>query len=202
MELFPSSFHPRYTEDNADSVISVTQTFVHRAKNVYASVIESWSVGHLYSFFEHPSMSRFATLDLSTLFELGQIHGKDSEEYRHALQLARSFLEAHHEKLHIAILTYSAQTNIKRQDDPQHPLPSARPHPQEPLGSVSTCFTSVDSCNNATSTCSGRGQCVQATKAGRSCFVCTCSVTKTGQGNRVKTEKWVGESCERLDVSG
>jgi len=43
---------------------------------------------------------------------------------------------------------------------------------------------------------------VQATKAGRSCFVCTCSVTKTGQGNRVKTEKWVGESCERLDVSG
>jgi len=56
--------------------------------------------------------------------------------------------------------------------------------------------------NNSTSTCSGRGKCVEASKAGRTCFVCNCGKTTTGEGNKIKTDYWAGESCERKDISG
>ncbi|KAJ7075831.1 hypothetical protein C8R43DRAFT_1054067 [Mycena crocata] len=81
----------------------------------------------------------------------------------------------------------------------QAPFP--RPPPQSPIGSISTCHTTLDACSNATSSCSGRGECSGATKSGRTCFVCSCGTTRTGSGNQVKTETWVGESCERKDIS-
>jgi len=40
---------------------------------------------------------------------------------------------------------------------------------------------------------------MQASKAGKTCFVCACNQTTTQDG---KTQTWVGEACERKDISG
>jgi hypothetical protein len=169
-----------------------------------------WTPSELLSvqtFLDGADDSAFAALDLTILADLRERYGSDSIEYKHATESTRAFLRKaleNGEHLQLAILTYSSVPALsKRQSTPsQVPLPPSHAPPQEPIGSVSTCFTSVESCSNGTSSCSGRGQCVQASKSGRTCFVCTCSPTKTGEGNKVKTETWVGESCERKDVSG
>jgi hypothetical protein len=103
--------------------------------------------------------------------------------------------------INLALLTFSpSKTLHRRQAQPpqQSPLPPPSPIPQQPIGGVSTCFTSVDICTNSTNSCSGRGDCLQASKAGKTCFVCTCSKT-TDKG---KTQTWVGDACERKDISG
>ena len=96
------------------------------------------------------------------------------------------------------------RAHSKRQ---QSPLPPPLPHPAHPIGAVSTCYQTLDSCTNSTSSCSGHGSCISASKAGRTCFVCACEASKieTGKGtgtNGKKTIYWAGDKCERQDVSG
>ncbi|KAE9403141.1 hypothetical protein BT96DRAFT_917754 [Gymnopus androsaceus JB14] len=197
--LFPSFTvsTPSYT--HIQSLSSVLSTYLHRARHTYSAIYESdmsrWTAAELQSlqtFLNSADDSAFATLDLTILIALREQYGSDSLEYERAAESTPCHL------------TYSSVPTLsKRQSTPsQVPLPPSHAPPQEPIGSISTCFTSVESCSNGTSSCSGRGQCVQASKSGRTCFVCTCSATKTGEGNKVKTETWVGESCERKDVSG
>lgn len=195
------------------SLSSVISTYLYRARHTYSAIYESdmsrWTPSELQSlqaFLNGAEGSGFAALDLTILLSLREQYGSDSIEYERAAESTRAFLRnavQDGEHLQLAVLTYSSPIHSKRQSTPsQVPLPPSHPPPQEPIGSISTCFTSVDSCSNGTSSCSGRGQCVQASKSGRTCFVCTCSPTRTGEGNKVKTEIWVGESCERKDVSG
>ncbi|OBZ70666.1 Transcription initiation factor IIA large subunit [Grifola frondosa] len=81
--------------------------------------------------------------------------------------------------LKLAVVTVPMDALVKRQDTdasdllqpPQSPLPGPSPGPAEPIGSVSTCFESAAACGNATDGCSGHGECVQASKAGKTCFV-------------------------------
>jgi len=40
---------------------------------------------------------------------------------------------------------------------------------------------------------------MQASKAGKTCFVCACNQTSTANG---KIQTWVGDACERKDISG
>ena len=99
------------------------------------------------------------------------------------------------------LLTYSSSSShVARQDQIQPPeqSPLPIPSPQLPLSGTTTCFTDAESCANNTSSCSGHGECVQATKAGRTCFVCTCLSTRDESGR--KTD-WAGEQCERQDIS-
>jgi len=130
-----------------------------------------------------------------------------SAEYLDAVRTVRSFLRSalnRSDRLRLAILTFDAYDQQKRSLIPrqeQSPLPSSRPLPQQPISSISTCFTTQDACEETTNSCSGRGQCVEATKSGRTCFVCSCSNTRTGEGAQTKTDIWVGESCERKDIS-
>lgn len=189
---------------------------MHRARQAYSSLYSSsgslWKVDDLKplgSFFSSAESSAFAAVELTTLSNIREEFGQSSDEYTHAAAEIRFILDQLINTtpgLHIAILTFSPDAShsvFRRQDDPeQSPFPPNRPTPQEPIGSISTCFITADSCNNGTNTCSGRGQCVEATKAGRTCFVCTCGITQTGEGNQVKTDVWVGESCERKDISG
>jgi hypothetical protein len=103
--------------------------------------------------------------------------------------------------IHLALLMFSPSTSPRRrqaQPPQQSPLPPQSPIPQQPISGVSTCFTSADVCANSTNSCSGRGECLQASKAGRTCFICACSKT-TDKG---KTQTWVGDACERKDISG
>ncbi|CCL99659.1 uncharacterized protein FIBRA_01679 [Fibroporia radiculosa] len=153
------------------------------------------------------STDKFAALELNGLSALAEEHGRDSEQYHLASETIRSFISSAVEKrdLKLAIVTIpDSVKQLKRQDGtqvqpPQSPLPPPIAGPAEPIDAVSTCFTSAEVCGNSTNSCSGHGQCVSATKAGRTCFVCACAATKDAQG---RTEKWAGNSCERKDVSG
>ncbi|KAJ3934173.1 MAG: hypothetical protein NXY57DRAFT_890722 [Lentinula lateritia] len=215
--ILPSSLPPSFKLSlpyaRTPSLSSVASTYIRRAKHAYSAIyvpnLSIWNPSELLSleaFLSDAEESIFAALDLAALADLREQYGADSIEYERAAELTRAFLQnalRNGEHLQLAILTYSSTpTYPQRRSTPsQVPLPGHAP-PQEPIGSISTCFTSADSCNNATSSCSGRGQCVEASKSGRTCFVCTCSASKTGEGNKVKTEIWVGESCERKDISG
>lgn len=200
------------------SLSSVISTYLSRARNSYSSLFggdggsSSYSeqIRALSSFLDSPADPVFAAIELAALAALREAHGIASKEYTRAVEETRALLLRtidQTDKVHLAVLTYAASTQrsfSKRGPDPQQsqsPLPN-RPPPQEPIGSVSTCFTTANACTNGTNACSGRGQCVEASKSGRTCFICACGVTKTGQGAQVKTDTWVGQSCERKDISG
>ncbi|KAJ6498776.1 hypothetical protein C8R45DRAFT_979853 [Mycena sanguinolenta] len=216
----PSSLRPSFKLPTPplapiSSLSSIISTYLHRARHAYTSIHsadptsqtrKAWYIAELdsiMSFFDNAQGASFAAAELSGLANIRNTHGADSEEYRSALDVTRKLLEhAIDHDVRIAMLSFSQSTHTeaKRAEPSQAPFP--RPPPQSPIGSISTCHTTLDVCNNATSSCSGRGECVSATKAGRTCFVCSCETTSTGTGNQVKTETWVGESCERKDVSG
>ena len=192
------------------SLSSVTSTCLHRARHSFASLYSSRDIKQpedirsLVSFFNSAESPAFASLDLSTLHDIRQTHGSSSDEYIQVAGTLRAYLEQilDDNNFNLAIITLPPpSTSLFRRQAPA-PSQTPSPSPQQPIGSISACFTTLDVCNNSTSSCSGRGTCVQASKAGRTCFVCSCGVTKTGEGNKVKTQTWAGQSCERQDVSG
>ncbi|KAF9527343.1 hypothetical protein CPB83DRAFT_856393 [Crepidotus variabilis] len=215
--ILPSSLRPAFSlatppDTPIYSLSTVARTYLHRASHSYASVFPSMEilapkhVEQLSAFFESVEDARFAALDLSSLRHLGE--GRYSKEYAEVSREMRAFLEriAEDDGFSLAVFTYATpwSTSLMKRSpavQSQAPLPSTAP-PQQPIGGVSTCFTTVDACNNGTSTCSGKGQCVKAAKAGHECFVCTCGKTTTGDGTAIKTEYWAGEKCERKDISG
>ncbi|KAJ7760981.1 hypothetical protein B0H16DRAFT_1415034 [Mycena metata] len=217
----PSSLHPSFTlatpsSSPITSLSSVISTYLHRAPHAYTSIYaadpssqarKAWYIAELdsiTSFFDEAQGASFAAAELSGLATMRSTHGINSDEYRSSLDATRKLLDhAIANNIHIAMLTFSpsrSEVKAKRAEPSQAPFP--RPPPQSPIESVSTCHTTLDACTNATSSCSGRGECASATKSGRTCFVCSCGKTQTGEGNKVKTSTWVGESCERKDISG
>ena len=212
LALVPDSLQVSFTLTTPSSISlsSVISTYLHHARHSFASLYSSRdihpkAIQSLVSFFDSAESPAFASLDLSTLHDIRQTHGSSSDEYIQVADTLRAYLEQilDDSNFNLAIITLpppSTSSLFKR----QAPAPSSTPSPtpQQPIGSISACFTTLDVCNNSTSSCSGRGTCVQASKAGRTCFVCSCGVTKTGEGNKVKTVTWVGQSCERQDVSG
>ena len=196
------------------SLSSVLSTYLHRAGQAYDSVYSSYHFGglsdvaSLSSFLGSANGPSFAAVELAKLAEIREAYGPSSEEYLRVVEELQTLLnrltgDGH---FNIAILSFEAPSaSLEKRQEPkqtQAPLPPDIPAPQLPIGGVSTCFTTLDACNNGTSSCSGRGKCIEASKAGRSCFVCSCGVTQTGEGKEVKTVHWAGESCERKDVSG
>jgi hypothetical protein len=166
------------------------------------------SASALVNYFDNLSSSdsnspdSFGAFELSGLRGLAEQYGVHSENYQTAVRFVQSIFESAltHDNLHLVVVTYSSDSAMyKRQDDdePQSPLPM--PHPAEPIGSVSTCFESADVCVNATDSCSGHGECLAATKAGRTCYICACAASRNEKGQK---EEWAGTACERKDVSG
>jgi len=214
--VIPDEIEPSYaitSPEPLDTRSSVLYALLARAPHVYTSLYEGsgplWRLSELndlYSFLESGS-SRFAAIELRGLSKIRSEYGSMSDEYLDAVRIVRSFLRSalnRSDRLRLAILTFDAHDQQKRSVIPrqeQSPLPSSRPLPQQPISSISTCFTTQDSCEEMTNSCSSRGQCVEATKSGRTCFVCSCSSTRTGEGAQTKTDIWVGESCERKDIS-
>jgi len=120
-----------------------------------------------------------------------------------ASEALRAFLEraVEDQSVQLAIMTLDdTASHFKRAAAPQQ-TQAPFPLPHLPLSGLSTCHSSLDICNNSTSSCSGHGKCSKASKAGRTCYVCSCGSTKTGSGKAVKTTYWAGESCERQDIS-
>ncbi|KAF9818108.1 hypothetical protein IEO21_02950 [Rhodonia placenta] len=151
---------------------------------------------------------KFAALELRGLSAIAAEHGRDSEQYRLASETIQSTLEGILQSRGLKFALVTAPTSVldmKRQvtsvaqQPPQSPLPPPIVHPAEPIDAVTTCYTTADACGNSTNACSGHGQCVQASKGSRTCFVCSCASTKDAKG---RTEYWAGSACEREDVSG
>jgi hypothetical protein len=208
--VIPQEFEVSYTLGSRPEFDSVTYTLLSRAKHTYDSVYEGsgslWKISQLNqlsSFLESEEYG-FAAIELRELSRLRLDHGSTSAEYQDAVHQLRTFLSraiADHDNLRVALVTtfdvYDSKRRVVARQE-QSPLPP----PQQPIGSISTCFADQGACQNGTNSCSGRGECVEATKSGHTCFVCLCSTTKTGEGANTKTEIWVGESCERKDISG
>ena len=145
----------------------------------------------------------FGAFELHGLEELAKQYGVTSEAYKTAVSTLQAIFSNAFSRndLHVAVLTFKPESYqiAKRadDDDPQSPFPLPTAHPAEPIGS--TCFQTEDACTNATDSCSGHGECVRATKAGRTCYICACSASLDDQGRK---EDWAGAACERKDVSG
>lgn len=153
-----------------------------------------------------PGGAKFAALEVTGLRALADAYGRSSEQYAVGAATVRATLESAlaQRDLNLALLTFPAAhgaTVMKRQVQPAQPsqTPIPGPRPQEPIGSDAHCFASEDACTNATDSCSGRGQCFGGSRAGRTCFVCSCGATKDTKG---RTTNWAGQKCERKDISG
>lgn len=172
-------------------------------------MFEDWlltDTSALRSFFESAEKPAFAAVETSKLQNLRDEFGRSSDEYLTYADEVRQLLDEvinDQPNLNFAILTYERASNEGRSEfirQSQSPFPT-RPTPQEPIGAISSCFRTEDVCKNSTNSCSGRGNCVLASKAGRSCFVCACGVTTKGEGSKAQTTRWAGQSCERKDIS-
>lgn len=217
--VLPDSLQPAFALPTPPStpiysLTSVLSTYIHQARqqwfpSVYAALnfgnLED--VSDLKTFLNDAEQPSFTAIELSKLRETRQDFGSNSYEYTEVADQIRNLLQNAVEQgnFNIVALTFTSPSSpsfVKRAAPQQSQVPFPAPPPQFPIGGVSTCFTTLDACNNGTSTCSGRGECKKASKAGKTCFVCSCGATKVGEGNKVKTTFWAGDSCERKDVSG
>ncbi|KAI9455486.1 hypothetical protein BJY52DRAFT_1121943 [Lactarius psammicola] len=164
-----------------------TETFVSEL----SSIVEFLEADHL-------SWDRFGAFRITGLRSIADAYGRDSEQYTTAAASLNAALRSAVNKSHLnlVIFTYpGVQAAVQKRQD-QSPLPPEVPLP--PVGSDTLCFASEEICSNSTDSCSGHGACVQANKAGRTCFVCACEASK----DKGRTEYWAGSKCERKDVSG
>ncbi|KAG2338871.1 hypothetical protein BDR05DRAFT_917802 [Suillus weaverae] len=146
---------------------------------------------------------KFASLELTGLSQLAATYGRSSDQYQLAARTVRAVIEAStvDANTRVAVVSYTPSLIMdKRQPQPpqQSPLPAPRPPPGPPIRRLASCLTSAEACSNATNACFGHGQCVSTLSAEQECFVCACSNTKSDSG---KTESWVGDMCQRKDIS-
>ncbi|KAH6657333.1 hypothetical protein BKA67DRAFT_554993 [Truncatella angustata] len=89
-----------------------------------------------------------------------------------------------------------ASSKNNDQDQSFKPLPFVAK-----TGSLPACFASKNSCETATSECSGHGACLNKFAAGAetACFACHCQ--KTHEGNSKSIWYWGGVACQKQDVS-
>jgi hypothetical protein len=227
-DVIPKNLDPSFEIPSTSSVTSLDSlisTLLHRAPSAYSQVFSEASypahgVPRLLDIFSVPSVStgtfmseistlldfvesdstsgRFGAFELKGLGEIQRAFGSGSEQYRVAIDTLRAVIKSAAAKgsINLAVLTHAPDLQAKREPQ-QYPIPS--PLPNQPISSISTCHDSQETCGDVTSSCSGRGQCVEVSKAGRTCFICACAITKDAKG---RTENWAGEACERKDVSG
>lgn len=227
-DVIPKNLDPSFeilSTSSVTSLDSVVSTFLHRAPSTYSQIFSEASypthgVPRLLDIFSVPSIStgtfmseistlldfvesdsissRFGAFELKGLGDIQRAFGGGSEQYRIAADSLRAVIQSAIAKgsLNLAVLTHTPDSQAKREPQ-QSPIPS--PLPNQPISSISTCHDSQEVCGDATSSCSGHGQCVEVSKAGRTCFVCACAATKD---EKDRTQNWAGEACERKDVSG
>lgn len=190
------------------SDISITPEGIPRTLDIFSAPTPAneaflAEISTLFNFAEPSDIDdKFASLKLTGLSQLAATYGRSSEQYQLAARTLKAVLEASSAdpKNHIAILTYTPSPILhkRRPQPPQSPLPAPNTNTGPSARRLATCPTTANACSNATNDCFGHGQCVSTINAGRECFVCACSETKSASG---KTESWVGEMCEKKDVS-
>jgi len=101
-----------------------------------------------------------------------------------------------------AALSPSSTTS---QSEPEGTSNSSKPI----TGVPAVCYTSIDSCNNATNSCSGHGKCYRKSGTEKNgCFACLCAPTQrnftVGESKKeaFTLDYWGGAACQKEDVSG
>lgn len=184
----PQGALPRLIDVFTASPSDATEVFLAETAQI-VSVIES------------AERDVFGAFQLTGVSAVAAEYGRASEQFQLAVDTTRALFQsamANAEHLNLVILTYPGAHGKRQMQPPQSPLPPPGPQPQLPIGGVSTCHTSTEICTNVTNSCSGRGDCTQMSKAGKTCFVCQCEATLGSNGGR---QTWVGDACERLDIS-
>ncbi|EUC64364.1 transmembrane protein, putative [Rhizoctonia solani AG-3 Rhs1AP] len=157
-------------------------------------------------YFRHGSWAQsneapnFATFEITALDLLAEVYGRDSAQYRKAVDVIEWLSIRHEGETYSLIVTpktepaghsYHQSRNIVAPIERRAPVPGSLP--------IYSCFQSADTCANSTSACSGRGSCVSVSRAGRTCYTCKCEPSRSQDG--MTTTYWAGQQCERKDVS-
>ncbi|TFY63833.1 hypothetical protein EVG20_g6161 [Dentipellis fragilis] len=192
--IYSTPSDPHYTVPHLLDAFSIPSSATER----YLS-----SLAALTDFLESDadSTDKFGAFEMLGLADVAAEFGRASEQYALAAEALRAALlnALSRDDMQIAVLTTDFVTVPSREKRAPQQSPLPPQISQAPLGSDAACFATADACANATNTCTGRGECVQTAKLGRTCFVCACSATKNAQG---RTEHWAGDACQRKDVSG
>ncbi|OJD11433.1 hypothetical protein AJ78_07798 [Emergomyces pasteurianus Ep9510] len=78
---------------------------------------------------------------------------------------------------------------------------------QFPSTMMPVCYSTNETCTEATSNCSGHGSCYRKfgskENAKGDCYACQCrrTVVRTNEDGTVKTVQWAGPACQKKDVS-
>ncbi|KAG8958617.1 hypothetical protein FRC03_008956 [Tulasnella sp. 419] len=141
---------------------------------------------------------QFSAFQVNGLAEIQKEHGRDSEEYATAARSMEAFFSNPSlQSRQVAIIVVpSEKTSHSRRSAESETILSTNSN--KIVFSVSTCYKDNNTCVEATSGCSGHGSCNQVTKAGKSCFTCSCAVTEDSKGRK---QHWAGLSCEKKDIS-
>ena len=153
----------------------------------------------LTDYIEAPAtIDRFAGIQLASIHQLATAYGPESEQYQLATQAVRSTIEAalSDKSIRLALVTYQPSPVLKRSAQLHGSLPLKT---RQTLSRPGVCYASESACLNGTNACSGHGSCVNTMREGNECFACACMATKSDSGT---TQTWVGQSCERQDISG
>ncbi|KAF8134244.1 hypothetical protein EV363DRAFT_1322860 [Boletus edulis] len=195
-DIVPSAFQPSFSfsEPSSDALVFSLKTCHRRASHVYAHVagepvIPSHGIPRTLDMFSTPTpaneaflaeistLDHFAALEVTGISKLAASYGRSSEHYKFAADTLRATIEAilADKSVRLALVTYApSAVEVTRS--------------LQPVKALSSCFSSLFTCAEATNSCSGHGQCTNVTRAGQECFVCACATT--------------AEKCERRDVSG
>ncbi|QRV79466.1 hypothetical protein RhiJN_07481 [Ceratobasidium sp. AG-Ba] len=147
---------------------------------------------------DHRDMKNFATFEIKSLDLLAEEYGRSSEQYQLATQLVRNWLDIPNwNGDDILSVIIKPRSSVHSHESRAAPIERRAGSPGGlPIYS---CFADASTCGNATSACSGRGSCVSVMRAGKTCYTCKCSPSKSEDG--MSTTYWAGERCERKDVS-
>ncbi|KAI6134739.1 hypothetical protein EV401DRAFT_2250769 [Pisolithus croceorrhizus] len=227
LDVLPPTLLPNFSfnEPSKDYLSAFLKTCTRRATHVFSFIFASRSVPtqgvpRALDFFSAPtpvneaflteistltdyidtSVDRFAGLQLTSIPQLALSYGRESESYQLAIRAVRSAIEMalSDRSVRFALLTYTPPSAQKRtpQLSQQSPIPPTVQQTSTRLPKV--CYASEDACLNGTNACSGHGSCLSTSSQEGECFVCSCETTKSESG---QTQIWVGDMCERQDVS-
>ncbi|KAG1715761.1 hypothetical protein ID866_1385 [Astraeus odoratus] len=211
-DVLPSTLEPNFSfsEPNGDYLPTLLKTYNQRATHAFSHIYTEPSVPSqgipraldifsaltpaneaflaemtmLMGFIEAPAnVDRFAGLQLTGIPELAAEYGQGSEQYELATRAVRAAIESilSERSIQFALLSHAPSSIQKRAPQLLHHTPISRRSQQIITRSAGVCYSS------------------DTIREGEECFACACETTTNESG---QTQTWVGQMCERKDISG
>ena len=195
-----SQSHSNPANNQGDQIVLKEDMGVLRLINDKFFINEISQLIHLQASAESLESTDVVMLHIHSLLSVGKKTGFDSLTYRISNKVLSNYLNGLSTKFDITLLT----TN----DQYQHTEAMKKSHKRSLQlreifaktdldGKSGGCFTSEESCKDATNSCSGHGECIKSKVS--ECWSCGCTPTfnKTSQ----RTTYWAGGDCSKKDIS-